>query len=60
MQGERHDDGRIQQKRSDTQNQNLDKPIPGFSPTTRLREMREKTGKVSESDVRRAAAKPKK
>jgi hypothetical protein len=49
--------GEIQQKRSDTQNQNLPRPIPQFSPTTTLGEMREKTGKVSEEAVRRAAQK---
>jgi hypothetical protein len=56
----RDKDGEIQQKRSDTMNKNLSKPIPGFSPNTTLGKMREKTGKVSESDVRRAAAKLKK
>ncbi len=49
--------GEIQQKRSDTFNQNLPKPIPQFSPRTTLGEMREATGKVSEAAVRRAAAK---
>jgi hypothetical protein len=53
----RDEDGEIQRKRGDTQNQNLDKPIRGFSPTTTLKEMREKTGKESEEAVRRAAAK---
>ena len=49
--------GEIQQKRSDTLNKNLPKPIPQFPPNTTLGEMREKTGKVSEEFVRRAAAK---
>ena len=53
----RDKDGEIQQKRSDTLNKNLSKPIPQFSPNTTLGEMRKKTGKVSEADVRRAAAK---
>lgn len=56
----RDKDGEIQQKRSDTLNKNLSKPIPQFSPNTTLGKMREKTGKVSEADVRRAAAKLKK
>jgi hypothetical protein len=49
--------GEIQQKRSDALNKNLPKPIPQFSPKTTLGQMREKTGKVSEESVRRAAAK---
>jgi hypothetical protein len=49
--------GQIQQKRSDTLNKNLPNPIPQFSANTTLGYMRKKTGKVSESDVRRAAAK---
>jgi hypothetical protein len=49
--------GRIQQKRGDTLNENLPKPIPQFSPKTKLNTMRKKTGKVSEEDVRRAAKK---
>ena len=54
-------EGQIQQKRSDTLNKNLPKTIPQFSPNTTLGEMRKKTGKVSEDEVRRAAAKlPKK
>jgi hypothetical protein len=56
----RDKDGQIQQKRSDTLNKNLEKPIPQFSPNATLGEMREKTGKVSEAAVRRAAAKAKK
>lgn len=53
-------DGEIQQKRSDTLNKNLSKPIPQFPPNTKLGTMREKTGKVSEEAVRRAAAKKEK
>ncbi len=52
----RDQDGEIQQKRSDTLNKNLSKPIPQFSPNTTLGEMRKKTGKISETAVRRAAA----
>jgi hypothetical protein len=53
----RDKDGEIQQKRGDTLNKNLSTPIPQFSPNTTLGKMREKTGKISEADVRRAAAK---
>jgi hypothetical protein len=56
----RDKDGQIQQKRSDTLNKNLSKPIPQFSPNTTLGKMREITGKVSEEAVRRTAAKLKK
>jgi len=49
--------GEIQQKRSDTLNKNLPRPIPQFSPNPTLGEMRKATGKVSEQAVRRAAAK---
>jgi hypothetical protein len=58
----RHRDksGEIQQKRSDTLNKNLSRPIPEFSPNATLGHMRKATGKVSEADVRRAAAKRKK
>lgn len=49
--------GEIQQKRSDTLNKNLPKPIPQFPPNTTLGTMRDRTGKVSEDAVRRAAAK---
>lgn len=47
--------GQIQQKRSDTLNKNLDKPIPQFSPLATLGTMRRVTGKQSEESVRRAA-----
>jgi hypothetical protein len=53
----RDKDGEIQQKRSDTLNKNLSKPIPQFPDNMTLGKMREKTGKVSEADVRQAAAK---
>ena len=49
--------GEIQQKRSDTLNENLPKPIAQFPPRATLGEMRDATGKVSEEAVRRAAAK---
>ena len=49
--------GRIQQKRSDTLNKNLPKPIPQFSPNAKLGTMRKATGEVSEAAVRRVAAK---
>jgi transcriptional regulator with XRE-family HTH domain len=55
----RDKDGEIQRKRSDTMNKNLSRPIPQFSPTTTLGEMRKRTGKESENAVRRAAAKMK-
>lgn len=51
--------GRIQQKRSDTLNKNLSKPIPEFSPNATLGTMRKRTGEVSEAAVRKAAAKMK-
>jgi hypothetical protein len=47
--------GEIQQKRSDTLNRNLDRPIPQFRSDATLRSMRKETGKVSEEAVRRAA-----
>ena len=58
---DRHRDknGKIQHKRSDTQNQNLPSPIPGFSSDTTLKTLREKTGKTSEKDIRNSV-KPKK
>jgi len=51
----RDKDGHIQQKRSDTLNKNLSKPIEGFSPNATLKTIREKTGKVSEKAIRAAA-----
>ena len=47
--------GEIQQKRSDTLNKNLPRPIPEFSPNATLGRMRQETGKVSVEAVRRAA-----
>jgi len=47
--------GEIQQKRGDTLNKNLPKPIPEFSPNARLDTMREKTGKTSIADITKAA-----
>jgi hypothetical protein len=47
--------GEIQQKRSDTLNKNLSRPIPEFSPNATLGTMRKETGKVSERAVREAA-----
>ena len=47
--------GEIQQKRSDTLNKNLTKPIPQFSPNAKLETMRKETGKVSVKDVTKAA-----
>jgi hypothetical protein len=49
--------GEIQQKRADTLNKNLPKPIPQFSPNATLGTMRKETGKTSVESVRRAAAK---
>jgi hypothetical protein len=48
--------GEIQQKRSDTLNKNLPKPIPQFSPNATLGTMRERTGQTGVESVRRAAA----
>jgi hypothetical protein len=48
--------GQIQQKRSDTLNKNLPKPIPQFPANMTLGQMRKKTGQVSEQAVRRTAA----
>jgi hypothetical protein len=47
--------GEIQQKRGDTMNQNLPKPIPQFGPRTTLARMRRVTGQTSEKNVREAA-----
>jgi hypothetical protein len=49
--------GEIQQKRGDTLNKNLSRPIPQFSPNARLDTMREATGKVGIESVRKAAEK---
>jgi hypothetical protein len=53
----RDEDGEIRQKRGDSLNKNMPKPIPQFSPNATLEYMREQTGKVSEESVRRAAKK---
>jgi len=47
--------GEIQQKRSDTLNKNLSRPIPQFRSDATLGTMRKATGKVSEEAVRRTA-----
>ncbi len=47
--------GEIRQKRGDTLNKNLPRPIPQFSPNATLATMRKETGKISEAAVRRAA-----
>jgi len=47
--------GEIQQKRSDTLNKNLPKPIPEFRSDATLGTMRRETGKTSVEAVRRAA-----
>jgi len=47
--------GEIQQKRSDSLNRNLSKPIPQFRSDATLGTMRRETGKISEEAVRRAA-----
>jgi hypothetical protein len=58
----RHRDktGRIQRKRDDAINKNLSPPIPQFSRSATMGHMRKVTGKESEADVRRAAARMKK
>jgi len=48
--------GEIQQKRGDTLNKNLPKPIPQFRGNTTLETMRKVTGETSVEKVRRAAA----
>jgi hypothetical protein len=47
--------GEIQQKRGDTLNKNLPRPIPEFSPRARLDTMRKETDRTSIEGVRRAA-----
>jgi hypothetical protein len=47
--------GEIQQKRGDTLNKNLPKPIPQFSPNAKLETMRKETGKTSVADVTKAS-----
>jgi hypothetical protein len=48
--------GEIRQKRSDTLNGNLPRPIPQFRSDATLGRMREETGQISERGVRRVAA----
>jgi hypothetical protein len=47
--------GQIQQKRGDTLNKNLPKPIEEFRADAKLETMREATGKTSVEEVRKAA-----
>ena len=47
--------GQIQQKRGDTLNKNLPKPIEQFRADATLETMRKVTGKTSVEDVRKAA-----
>jgi hypothetical protein len=47
--------GRIEQKRGDTLNKNLPRPIPEFSPNAKLDTMRRETGQTSVEHVREAA-----
>jgi hypothetical protein len=47
--------GEIQQKRGDTLNKNLSKPITQFSSNAKLATMRAETGKTSVEAVRKAA-----
>jgi hypothetical protein len=51
--------GQIDQKRGDTLNKNLSRPIPQFSPNARLDTMRKETGQTSIEGVREAAKKRK-
>jgi hypothetical protein len=47
--------GEIRQKRGDTFNKNLPRPIPHFSPNAKLSTMRRETDQTSVADVRRVA-----
>lgn len=47
--------GEIQQKRGDTLNKNLSRPIPQFSQNAKLDTMRKETGKTGIEAVRQAA-----
>ena len=49
--------GEIRQKRGDSLNKDLPRPISEFSPNAKLSTMREATGQVGEEAVRRAAKK---
>ena len=55
----RHRDlnGRIDRKRSDAQNGNLSKPVPGFRSDATVGHMRKVTGEQSLAGIRRAAKK---
>lgn len=48
--------GEIREKRGDTLNKNLPKPIPQFRADTKLETMRRVTGETSVQKVRQAAA----
>ena len=48
-------EGQIQQKRGDTLNKNLPRPIPEFSPLAKLSTMRRETGQISVEAVTKAA-----
>ena len=48
-------EGEIQQKRGDTLNKNLPRPIPEFSPNARLDTMRKATGQTSVAAVTKAS-----
>lgn len=48
-------EGRIQQKRGDTLNKNLPRPILEFSPLAKLATMRRETGQTSVDAVTKAA-----
>jgi len=52
--------GEIQQKRGDTLNKNLPKPISQFRADTKLETMRQATGDTSVEKVRQAVAKMRK
>jgi hypothetical protein len=47
--------GEIREKRGDTLNKNLSRPIAEFSPNAKLATMRKKTGQTSVAGVRKAA-----
>lgn len=49
--------GEIQQKRGDTLDKNLPKPIPQFRADTKLETMRKVTGQTSVEKIRQASAK---
>jgi hypothetical protein len=49
--------GEIQQKRGDTKNKNLPRPIKGFSKLAKVATMRKATGKVGLAAIRKSAKK---